>query len=150
MRTIDLSRKVVSLLIRTELIAPAQVPFPHIARGVTRLLHRFSNCDHIEGECHSGLRIDYPFKGSPVTRNVGGDSNACLVLSRLHGTTGRRAYRTGSIKIRKQHSFLCKLVNMGSVDEVVSIATQIPPAHIVNEYKDDVGSYFLFCDHPVG
>jgi hypothetical protein len=62
MRTIDLSCKVVSLLIRTELIAPAQVPFTHIASGVPRLLHRFSNCDHIEGERHGGLGIDHPFK----------------------------------------------------------------------------------------
>jgi hypothetical protein len=39
---------------------------------------------------------------------------------------------------------------MGSVDKVVSIATNIAPTHIVNEYKDDVGLGILLCDSPVG
>jgi hypothetical protein len=39
---------------------------------------------------------------------------------------------------------------MGSVDKVVSIATNIAPAHIVDEYKDDVGLGIFLCDSPVG
>jgi hypothetical protein len=39
---------------------------------------------------------------------------------------------------------------MGSVDKVVSIATNIAPTHIVNEYKYDVGLGILLCDSPVG
>jgi hypothetical protein len=39
---------------------------------------------------------------------------------------------------------------MGSVDEVVSVTTDISPAHIVDEYKDDVGLGILLCDSPVG
>ena len=150
MRTIDFSCKVVSLLIRTELIAPAQVPFTHIARGISGLLHRFGNRDHIEGQSHGGLRIDYPFKGTPVTGNVCGDSNACLVLSRLYCTAGGRAYRTGGIKIGKAHAVLGQLIDVGRIDEVISIATNISPAHIINEYKDDVGFGILLCDSPVG
>jgi hypothetical protein len=61
-----------------------------------------------------------------------------------------RAYRTSGIKISKPHSVLGQLVDMGSVDKVVSIATNIAPTHIVNEYKDDVGLGILLCDSPVG
>ena len=150
MRTIDFSCKVVSLLGWTKLIASAQVPFTHIACGISGLLHRFGNGDHIQGEGHGGLRIDYPFKGSPVTRNVGGDSNSCLILSRLHGTAGRRADCTCGIEIGETHSTFCELVDIGGIDKIISITTDISPAHIVDEYKDNVGLGILFSECRVG
>ena len=75
-----------------------------------------------------------------MTRDVGGNSNACLILSRLYCATGRRANCPRGIEIGETHSILCELVDIGGIDKIISITADISPAKVVNKDKNDVGS----------
>jgi len=55
----------------------------------------------------------------------------------------RRAHGTASIMIGKAYSFRCQLVDVGCLDDFLSVATQVAVAKIIGEDVDDVGFTFV-------
>ena len=147
---IDFLGKIITLLVRTELVSPSEVPLANLSSEVTGLLHRFPNRDHLRRKGHGCSGVDDPFKWTPMTGNVRGDPDACLILSGLNCTKGVRANRSRRIVVSKAHAVLGQLIDVGRIDEIVSVTAEGSPSGVVDEYEDDLGADFLFCEHPVG
>ena len=101
------------------------------------LLHRFPNRDHVQRKCHGCLGVDDPFEWTPMTGYMRGDSDPYLVLSALHGAAGRRANRSRRIEVGKAHAVLGQLIDVGRIDEIVSVTAEVSPSEVVDEYEDE-------------
>ena len=67
------------------------------------------------------------------------DSNSRLILAGLYCASCWRAGGSSSVGICEPHSISCQLVDVWRINEIVAIAGDILPPHIVNEDQNDVG-----------
>ena len=67
------------------------------------------------------------------------DSNSRLILAGLYCASCWRADGSSSVGICEPHSISCQLVDVWRINEIVAIAADILPPHIVNEDQNDVG-----------
>ena len=74
-----------------------------------------------------------------MTGDVGGDSNAGLVLSALHGAAGRRANGSRGIKVGKAHAVLGQLIDVGRIDKIVSVTAHSPQPRSSTKMKTILG-----------
>ena len=138
-RPVDFRGKIVTLLVRSELVTPSEMPFADVPRSIPGRFHTLRNGYDVQRQGHGGLRVDDPFEGTPVTGDVGGDSNACLVLSALHGAAGRRANGSRGIKVSKAHAVLGQLIDVGRIDKIVSVTADVSPTQVIDEDEHDIG-----------
>jgi hypothetical protein len=120
------------------------VPLSDVTGGIVCLLHTLSHGNNVEWKRHRGLWIDYPLEGPPVTGDVSGYPDTGLILSALHGATGWGTDSSGGIEVGKAHPVLGQLIDVGGIDEIVSVAANVSPSQIVDEDKHDVGLLLFF------
>ena len=78
-----------------------------------------------------------------MSRDVGGDADASLILTRLNGATCWRANGAGGVEGCKPNPFLGKLIDVRRINDFVTVTGNISPAEIINKDEDDVGALRL-------
>ena len=147
--------QIVALKLRTQqrlplfsrLVVPfamREMPLPNKAGGVSRLLlQSFRN--RLRGERQIGqLRcsgLDSSFGNHPLfmARSMIGDPESRGRNTSHHRSPGGRANRRGSITLRKDHSFLHKLIEKRRLKIFVSLKAGIPPSKIIGHDDHDIG-----------
>jgi hypothetical protein len=75
-----------------------------------------------------------------VAGYVSGNTNPSLILPRLQSTSRRRTNGSGRVEIREPDSFGRQPINPRRLGEIVAVAPDILPAHVVNKNEYDVGA----------
>jgi hypothetical protein len=68
------------------------------------------------------------------------DSNSRLILAGVYCASCWRTDGSGSVEICEPHSIGRQLVDVWRINEIIAIAADVLPPHIVNENQNDVGT----------
>ena len=109
-----------------------QMPFSNMAGFVSFALEKFGECD---------------FRFPQVNLMVGGDPppNAIPVrgATRKDGRPGGRTNGAGRITLGEFGSLLCEFIQVGGLDDGVTVASQVTPAQIVTQENYEIRLSFL-------
>ena len=110
------------------------MPFAEVAGAVTGALHRPGQVLELRIE-----RLGHAHALVVAGRHPVVDTHFCGETSGEHGGAGRRAEGGVHVKLLEEHALLSHAVEAGRGDVEVPVATEIPPAEVVDEDEDDVG-----------
>ena len=97
------------------------------------LLRQMLEIGHVDDPAAG--RVQVPVRVDPV-----GDADRGWVLAGEDAGAGRRTDRAGGVGVAKAHALCGQPVDIGRLVKGAAVADQIPPTHIVDENKDDIGS----------
>ena len=67
------------------------------------------------------------------------------MLTSHERSTRRCTHRTASISLSEAHAFLCHTVKIGSLYQLLTIASEVAISHIIAHDEDDIGAILLHC-----
>ena len=115
-----------------------EMPFPKKAGLIATSLQAFCNCNCIQFEVRTFLRtLQNPTFGfTYIIIYIAAGRRKLAGHNRSPGRSTDRACRVG---VRKPYPLPGQFVEVRSLKNLVTVTTQITPAHVINKDKQDIG-----------